>query len=75
VNAEDFGLTEGINQGIFEAHRRRILTSATLMAIGPAFDSAVALAKDSPQLGRVCSATPAERLDSRSVVWKLQEIP
>jgi len=32
VNADDFGLTPGINQSIFELCRRRALTSATMMA-------------------------------------------
>ncbi len=51
VNADDLGLAEGVNRGIFEAHRRGIVTSATLMANGQAFDSAVALALDAPRLG------------------------
>jgi hopanoid biosynthesis associated protein HpnK len=51
VNADDFGLTENTNQGIAEAHRRGILTSATLLANGEAFDSAVELARGSPELG------------------------
>ena len=51
VNADDFGLTENTNQGIGEAHRRGILTSASLLANGVAFDSAVELARGSPELG------------------------
>ena len=51
VNADDFGLTQSTNQGILEAHRRGIVTSATLLATGAAFDSAVALALRSPKLG------------------------
>ncbi len=51
VNADDFGLTESVNQGILEAHQRGILTSATLLANGATFDSAVALALASPRLG------------------------
>ena len=51
VNADDFGLTENTSQGIAEAHRRGILTSATLLANGAAFDSAVELARGSPELG------------------------
>jgi hypothetical protein len=34
VNADDFGLTPDVNQGIVEAHRRGILTATTLMANG-----------------------------------------
>ena len=54
LNADDFGLTRGINQGIMRAHRGGILTSATLMANGPAFDDAIELAKANPQLGIGC---------------------
>src|SRR5262249_40646690 len=51
VNADDFGLTESVNRGVLEAHHRGILTSATLMANGAAFESAVALARAAPRLG------------------------
>ncbi|MBI3668561.1 MAG: ChbG/HpnK family deacetylase [Acidobacteria bacterium] len=51
VNADDFGLTEGVNRGIVEAHERGILTSATLLANGEAFESAVALAQRAASLG------------------------
>lgn len=36
VNADDFGLTSGINRGIIEAHTRGIVTSASLMVRYPA---------------------------------------
>lgn len=51
VNADDFGLTAGVNRAIIEAHTRGIVTSATLMANMPAFDGAVRLAKEHPLLG------------------------
>lgn len=51
VNADDFGLTTGVNRAIIEAHTRGILTSATIMANMPAFDDAVCLAKAHPSLG------------------------
>ncbi|RXH55858.1 ChbG/HpnK family deacetylase [Granulicella sibirica] len=54
INADDFGLTSGINRAIAELHRARALTSATLMATGPAFIEAVAIAKDNPTLGVGC---------------------
>ena len=54
LNADDFGLTRGVNEGIIRAHREGILTSATLMACGPAFDHAVELAKLNPRLGIGC---------------------
>ena len=45
VNADDFGLTSGVNRAIVEAHERGIVTSTTLMANSSAFDEAVRLAK------------------------------
>ena len=54
VNADDFGFTRDVNQGIVEAHRRGILTATTLMATGDAFEDAVRLAKESPSLDVGC---------------------
>jgi hopanoid biosynthesis associated protein HpnK len=51
VNADDFGLTEKVNQAVADGHERGIITSGTLMANGLAFDSAVALARAHPKLG------------------------
>jgi chitin disaccharide deacetylase len=51
VNADDFGLTAGVNRAIIEGHTRGVITSATLMANMHAFDEAVRLAKDHPTLG------------------------
>jgi hopanoid biosynthesis associated protein HpnK len=51
VNADDFGFTRGVNAGIRQAFERGILTSATLMANGDAFDEAVAMARANPRLG------------------------
>lgn len=51
VNADDFGLTEGVNRAIIEGHRNGIITSTTLMANGTAFDSAVAASLAAPNLG------------------------
>jgi chitin disaccharide deacetylase len=49
-NADDFGYTRDVNDGIIHAHRQGILTAATLMATGAAFDHAVALARENPSL-------------------------
>jgi len=54
LNADDFGLTRGVNEGIIRAHREGILTSATLMATGLAFDDAVEHARANPKLGIGC---------------------
>ena len=45
INADDFGLTAGVNRAIAEAHQRGIVTSSTLMANSQAFDEAVAIAR------------------------------
>jgi chitin disaccharide deacetylase len=54
VNADDFGLTAGVNRAVIEAHTRGIVTSSTLMATGPAFEDAVRLAKETPLLSVGC---------------------
>jgi predicted glycoside hydrolase/deacetylase ChbG (UPF0249 family) len=54
LNADDFGLTRGINRAILELHRAHAITSATLMANGPAFDDAVSIALANPSLGVGC---------------------
>jgi len=54
INADDFGLTAGVNRAIVEAHEAGIVTSATLMANGQAFDEAVSLAQSRPRLGVGC---------------------
>ena len=54
LNADDFGLTPGINRAIGELASAGVLTSATLMATGPAFDDAVAVARAHPTLGVGC---------------------
>jgi len=45
INADDFGLTPGVNRAIAEAHARGIVTSATLMANSRALDEAAGLAR------------------------------
>jgi predicted glycoside hydrolase/deacetylase ChbG (UPF0249 family) len=54
INADDFGLTAGVNRGIVEAHNGGLVTSTTLMANGPAFDDAVAAARSAPRLSIGC---------------------
>jgi hopanoid biosynthesis associated protein HpnK len=50
VNADDFGLCEGVNRAVKQAHTEGILTSATIMAGMPAA-AAVQLAREMPTLG------------------------
>ena len=41
INADDLGLTVGVNDGIFDAHDRGVLTSASIFANAPATSNAV----------------------------------
>lgn len=50
VNADDFGACSGVNRGIVEAHRRGIVTSASLMVGMPGTEEAALLARDCPLL-------------------------
>ncbi len=50
VSGDDFGLSHGTNAGIITAHERGILTDASLMVNGAAFDAAVELARATPSL-------------------------
>ena len=54
INADDFGLTSGVNQAVAEAHSSGIVTSSTLMANGRAFDNAVKIARGLPKLSVGC---------------------
>ena len=54
INADDFGLTSGVNRAIVEAHERGVVTSATLMANSLAFAEAVQLAKSHSSLSTGC---------------------
>lgn len=51
VNADDLGLTLGVNEGIFDAHELGIVTSASLFANAPATAHAVRGARSLPSLG------------------------
>lgn len=54
VNADDFGLTRGVNRAIAELHARGVLTSTTLMARAPSTDEATDLALRTPSLSVGC---------------------
>ena len=45
INADDFGLTAGVNRATVEAHERGVVTSATMMATAGAMEDAVASAR------------------------------
>jgi len=50
VHADDFGLSEKINDGIRQAHVDGVLTSASVMANGAAFDHAIDICRQVPSL-------------------------
>jgi len=54
VNADDFGLTAGVNRAIAELHHAGNLTSTTLMARAQATDGAIGIALATPSLGVGC---------------------
>ena len=54
VNADDFGLTSGVNRAIALANREGVVTSATIMANSRAFQEAVEHSKAQPRLKTGC---------------------
>ncbi len=65
-NADDFGSSPGINQGIVEAHVRGVVTSTSLMVTRGAASQAAAMAGDHPQLSLGLHWT-VDRTDGSSV--------
>jgi len=53
-NADDFGLTAGVNRSVVEAHTQGVLTSATLMANAPATADAESRVRSYPKLEVGC---------------------
>ncbi len=72
VNADDFGLTAGVNRAIAELHRAGTLTSASLMARAEATEEAVAIAHANPALGVGCHVV---LVDGAPVLSAREEIP
>jgi predicted glycoside hydrolase/deacetylase ChbG (UPF0249 family) len=54
INADDFGLTTGINRAILKAHLEGVVTSTTLMANASGFDQAATMVESAPNLGVGC---------------------
>ena len=50
INADDFGLSPGVNRGIVSGFRDGVLTSTTMLVNLPHFEDAVNLARDNPDL-------------------------
>jgi predicted glycoside hydrolase/deacetylase ChbG (UPF0249 family) len=68
VNADDFGQSDGINQGIVKAYERGIVTSASLMVRWPAASAAAAYARAHPNLSLGLHIDLGERI-YRSGEW------
>ncbi len=72
INADDFGLTAGVNRAVAELAGGGALRSATLMASGTAFDHAVSMVRATPGLHVGChvvlvdgdACAPPERIPS-----------
>ena len=71
VNADDFGLTPGVNRGIVELYRAGVVTSTSLMATAPATEDAIGLALRNPGLGVGCHVNFVEGLPASHA----EEIP
>jgi hopanoid biosynthesis associated protein HpnK len=54
VNADDFGLTAGVNRAVLELHQAGLLTSSTLMVRAGASEQAIEIARANPTLGVGC---------------------
>jgi len=50
VNADDFGMSQEVNEAVIRAYKEGVLTSTSLMVTGSAFEDAVDLAREHPGL-------------------------
>lgn len=71
INADDYGLTRGVNRAVAELHLTGALTSATLMANSQHFSEAAQHSVGTPSLGVGChvvlvDGAPVSRLDDVS---------
>lgn len=72
ANADDFGLTAGINRAVRELHQAGVVTSATLMARAAGTGEAIEMTRATPALGVGCHVVlvdgepvlPAEQIPS-----------
>ena len=72
VNADDFGLTPGVNRAVAELYAAGVVTSATLMARAAATDEAIGIARATPSLAPGCHVV---LVDGEPVLSPLQDIP
>ena len=62
VHADDLGLSEKTNEGILKAYRDGIVTSASIMANGTAFEHAVEICRENRPLDVGVHLTLVEEL-------------
>jgi predicted glycoside hydrolase/deacetylase ChbG (UPF0249 family) len=72
INADDFGLTGGVNRAIAELHTSGVLTSSTLMARARATSDAIEIARTNPSLGIGCHVV---LVDGMPVLSASRDIP
>jgi len=72
LNADDFGLTAGVNRAIAELHQAGVLTSASLMARARATDEAIEIARATPTL---CVGCHVVLVDGEPVLSPRHDIP
>jgi hopanoid biosynthesis associated protein HpnK len=75
INADDFGLTQGVNRAIAEAHTQGVVTSSTLMAASAGFAGAVTIAKANAKLSVGCHVvlTDGDAVSTHNAVPSLLE--
>jgi hopanoid biosynthesis associated protein HpnK len=69
-NADDFGKSSAINQAVVKAHQEGVLTSASVLVNGKAFNEAVKIAQDNPRLGvglHLCLANGRSTLNPEEI--------
>ncbi len=71
INADDYGLTSGVNRAITEAGRRGAITSATIMANAQQFQEAADLAKSVARLKTGCHVV---LIDGEAVAGNLHSL-
>jgi chitin disaccharide deacetylase len=67
INADDYGWSVGITEGVLHAHKTGVVTSASLMANQPATDYAITRLREFPDLGvgvhlNLCDGRPVSPL-------------
>ncbi|CAA9245794.1 MAG: Cellobiose phosphotransferase system YdjC-like protein [uncultured Acidimicrobiales bacterium] len=51
VNADDYGLTEAVSEGILRGHREGVITSTSVLVLAPAFEKSAKWLVDTEALG------------------------